>query len=39
MDAAGRRFPIAEGIVWQLIGEDGAVRDQAATFPVPADRR
>ncbi|GBU17054.1 MULTISPECIES: MEKHLA domain-containing protein [Methylobacterium] len=39
VDAAGRRFPIAEGIVWQLIGEDGAVRGQAATFPVPADRR
>jgi len=32
----GRRFPIAEGIVWQLIDEDGRVRGQAATFPLPA---
>lgn len=32
----GRRFPITEGIIWQLIDEDGSVRGQAATFPLPA---
>jgi hypothetical protein len=29
---SGRRFLIEEGIVWQLIDRDGAVRGQAATF-------
>ena len=32
----GRRFPVTEGIVWQLIDEDGTVRGQAATFPLTA---
>ncbi|AMB46355.1 MEKHLA domain-containing protein [Methylobacterium sp. AMS5] len=32
----GRRFPVAEGIVWQLVDEGGIVRGQAATFPLPA---
>ena len=27
-----RRFFIEDGVVWQLIDEDGAVRGQAATF-------
>ncbi|CAO4175629.1 MEKHLA domain-containing protein [Methylorubrum aminovorans] len=30
----GRRFPVTEGIVWQLVDEDGTVRGQAATFPL-----
>lgn len=29
---SGRRFLIEEGLVWQLIDRDGAVRGQAATF-------
>lgn len=29
---SGRRFFIEDGVVWQLIDEDGAVRGQAATF-------
>ena len=29
---SGRRFRIEDGVVWQLIDEDGAVRGQAATF-------
>jgi len=29
---SGRRFWIEDGIVWQLIDRDGAVRGQAATF-------
>src|SRR5262245_51859263 len=29
---SGRRFWIEDGVVWQLIDEDGAVRGQAATF-------
>ncbi|MGB6766507.1 MAG: MEKHLA domain-containing protein [Methyloceanibacter sp.] len=29
---SGRRFWIEDGIVWQLINRDGAVRGQAATF-------
>lgn len=29
---SGRRFRIEEGVVWQLIDRDGAVRGQAATF-------
>jgi len=29
---SGRRFLIEEGVVWQLIDLDGAVRGQAATF-------
>ena len=29
---SGRRFLIEEGVVWQLIDRDGAVRGQAATF-------
>ena len=29
----GRRFWIEDGTVWQLLGKDGAVRGQAATFP------
>lgn len=32
----GRRFPVTEGIVWQLVDEDGTVRGQAATFPLTA---
>lgn len=31
---SGRRFPISDGIVWQLVDEAGLVRGQAATFPV-----
>src|SRR6516225_3104536 len=31
---SGRRFFIKDGIVWQLIDRDGAVRGQAATFVV-----
>lgn len=29
---SGRRFQIGDGVVWQLIDRDGAVRGQAATF-------
>jgi PAS domain-containing protein len=29
---SGRRFWIEDGVVWQLIDDDGAVRGQAATF-------
>lgn len=29
---SGRRFFIEDGVVWQLIDEDGTVRGQAATF-------
>ena len=29
---SGRRFWIEDGVVWQLIDGDGAVRGQAATF-------
>jgi len=29
---SGRRFWIEDGVVWQLIDRDGAVRGQAATF-------
>ena len=29
---SGRRFWIEDGVVWQLIDENGAVRGQAATF-------
>jgi hypothetical protein len=29
---SGRRFLIEDGVVWQLIDDDGAVRGQAATF-------
>ena len=29
---SGRRFLIEDGVVWQLIDSDGAVRGQAATF-------
>ncbi len=32
----GRRFRIADGIIWQLIDSDGINRGQAATFPLPA---
>jgi PAS domain S-box-containing protein len=32
----GRRFPVTEGIVWQLVDADGSVRGQAATFPLTA---
>ena len=32
----GRRFPVTDGIVWQLVDEDGTVRGQAATFPLTA---
>ncbi|CAO4153239.1 hypothetical protein LPLAFNJD_LOCUS3894 [Methylorubrum aminovorans] len=32
----GRRFPVTEGIVWQLVDEDGLVHGQAATFPLTA---
>lgn len=31
---SGRRFPIADGVVWQLVDEAGRVRGQAATFPI-----
>lgn len=31
----GRRFPVTESIVWQLVDEGGLVRGQAATFPLP----
>lgn len=31
----GRRFPVTDGIVWQLMDADGTVRGQAATFPLP----
>ncbi|MEI9986338.1 MAG: MEKHLA domain-containing protein [Aliidongia sp.] len=30
---SGRRFWIEQGVVWQLIGDDGACRGQAAIFP------
>ena len=33
---SGRRFPIRDGVVWQLIDEAGTHRGQAATFPLPA---
>jgi PAS domain-containing protein len=29
---SGRRFRIEDGVVWQIIDRDGAVRGQAATF-------
>ena len=29
---SGRRFWIEDGVVWQLVDSDGAVRGQAATF-------
>jgi PAS domain S-box-containing protein len=32
----GRRFPVSEGIVWQLVDEAGTVHGQAATFPLAA---
>ena len=32
----GRRFRIADGIIWPLIDSDGINRGQAATFPLPA---
>lgn len=31
---SGRRFPITDGVVWQLVDEGGARHGQAATFPV-----
>ncbi len=31
---SGRRFPITDGIVWQLVDEAGVTHGQAATFPV-----
>ncbi len=31
----GSRFRIADGVVWQLVDEDGVLRGQAATFPLP----
>lgn len=30
---SGRRFRIADAVIWQLIDDDGIVRGQAATFP------
>ncbi|MFC7520680.1 MEKHLA domain-containing protein [Xanthomonas populi] len=33
----GARFPIADGVVWQLIDDAGALRGQAAAFPLSAD--
>lgn len=36
---SGRRFLIEEGVVWQLIDRDGAVRGQAATFAHWRDER
>lgn len=32
----GRRFAIAEGIVWNLIDRDGKIHGQAATFQLEA---
>ncbi|MGO8840451.1 MAG: MEKHLA domain-containing protein, partial [Methyloceanibacter sp.] len=29
---SGRRFWIEDGIVWQLVDRDGALRGQAASF-------
>ncbi|MEH3119196.1 MAG: MEKHLA domain-containing protein [Methylorubrum populi] len=31
----GRRFPVTDGVVWQLVDEAGGVHGQAATFPLP----
>ena len=31
---SGRRFPITNGVVWQLVDEEGRIQGQAATFPV-----
>lgn len=31
----GRRFRIADGVIWQLIDADGVDHGQAATFPLP----
>lgn len=31
----GRRFRIADGVIWQLAETDGTIRGQAATFPAP----
>jgi hypothetical protein len=30
---SGRRFLIEDGVVWNLTGQDGVLRSQAATFP------
>lgn len=35
IDRSGRRFSIADGVVWQLIDADGVLHGQAATFPLP----
>ncbi|MCF5950263.1 MEKHLA domain-containing protein, partial [Xanthomonas perforans] len=31
----GSRLRIADDVVWQLVDEDGMLRGQAATFPLP----
>lgn len=35
IDRNGRRFPISDGVVWQLIDAEGVLHGQAATFPLP----
>lgn len=32
----GTRFPLHEGIVWQLVDAAGVLHGQAATFPLPS---
>lgn len=34
VDAAGRRFPLRDGVVWQLLDAEGVLHGQAATFPL-----
>ncbi len=34
VERSGRRFPITDGIVWQLVDAQGRLYGQAATFPV-----
>lgn len=36
---SGRRFFIEDGVIWQLMGPDGQVYGQAATFRDPGDDR
>lgn len=31
---SGRRFPITDGVVWQLVDAAGRIHGQAATFPI-----
>ena len=37
IDKAGRRFPIVDCVVWELIDEAGARHGQAATYRLPND--